>query len=211
MRGYSDADARTERDWEAKFRAIPEPDRARDYMQRLSARPHHVGSPYDKDNAEWMLSSSRSGDWTRTSKPSTCCSRRRRSAWSNCWSRRSSRPSCRSRPCAGDPTSDQHAEQLPTYNAYSADGDVTAPLVYVNYGVPGRLRAARAAGHFGEGRDRDRALRRSRGAASSPRWRPSTARSAASSIPTRATTATSRATCFPRARAAPRTACSAAA
>jgi N-acetylated-alpha-linked acidic dipeptidase len=35
-----------------------------------------------------------------------------------------------------DPTSDQQAEQLPTYNAYSADGDVTAPLVYVNYGIP---------------------------------------------------------------------------
>jgi N-acetylated-alpha-linked acidic dipeptidase len=37
---------------------------------------------------------------------------------------------------AGDPTSAQHAEQLPSYNAYSIDGDVTAPLVYVNYGVP---------------------------------------------------------------------------
>ncbi len=33
-----------------------------------------------------------------------------------------------------DPTSNQTAEQLPTYNAYSIDGDVTAPLVYVNYG-----------------------------------------------------------------------------
>ena len=33
-----------------------------------------------------------------------------------------------------DPTSNQASEQLPTYNAYSADGDVTAPLVYVNYG-----------------------------------------------------------------------------
>ena len=37
---------------------------------------------------------------------------------------------------AGDPTSGQKAEQLPTYNAYSIDGDVTAPLVYVNYGRP---------------------------------------------------------------------------
>ena len=36
----------------------------------------------------------------------------------------------------GDPTSSQHAEQLPTYNAYSIDGDVTGPLVFVNYGVP---------------------------------------------------------------------------
>ena len=25
-------------------------------MERLTARPHHVGSPYDKQNAEWMLS-----------------------------------------------------------------------------------------------------------------------------------------------------------
>ena len=37
---------------------------------------------------------------------------------------------------AGDPTSSQAAAQLPTYNVYSIDGDVTAPLVYVNYGVP---------------------------------------------------------------------------
>src|SRR2546428_268766 len=35
-----------------------------------------------------------------------------------------------------DPTSGQQSEQLPTYNAYSIDGDVTALLVYVNYGVP---------------------------------------------------------------------------
>jgi N-acetylated-alpha-linked acidic dipeptidase len=36
---------------------------------------------------------------------------------------------------AVDPTSKQKDEQLPTYNAYSPDGDVTAPLVYVNYGL----------------------------------------------------------------------------
>jgi N-acetylated-alpha-linked acidic dipeptidase len=36
---------------------------------------------------------------------------------------------------AGDPTSTQLSEQLPSYNAYSVDGDVTAPLVFVNYGV----------------------------------------------------------------------------
>lgn len=37
------------------MRAIPEPDNIREYMKRLAARPHHVGSPYDKDNAEWIL------------------------------------------------------------------------------------------------------------------------------------------------------------
>src|SRR5215475_1306848 len=55
LRGYSTDAARTERDWEAKFRAIPDPANLRAYMQRLAARPHHVGSPYDKDNAEWLL------------------------------------------------------------------------------------------------------------------------------------------------------------
>ncbi len=39
-------------------------------------------------------------------------------------------------PVPQDPTSNQQSEQLPTYHAYSIDGDVTAPLVYVNYGVP---------------------------------------------------------------------------
>ena len=34
-----------------------------------------------------------------------------------------------------DATSGQ-ADQLPTYNAFSADGDVTADLVFVNYGLP---------------------------------------------------------------------------
>ena len=44
-----------QREWEKKFKAIPSPQIMRDTMQRLSARPHHVGSPYDKDNAEWIL------------------------------------------------------------------------------------------------------------------------------------------------------------
>ena len=54
--GFTSATSHTERDWENKFRAIPDPKNLRDYMQRLSARPHHVGSPYDKQNAEWILS-----------------------------------------------------------------------------------------------------------------------------------------------------------
>lgn len=53
--GFSDASSKTERDWEEKFKAIPEPARMRANMQRLTAHPHHVGSPYDKVNAEWLL------------------------------------------------------------------------------------------------------------------------------------------------------------
>ena len=46
------------------------------------------------------------------------------------------RSKLREPPVPGDPTSNQTAEQLPPYNAYSIDGDVTGRLVYVNYGIP---------------------------------------------------------------------------
>ena len=55
LRGYDASDSAQEVQWEQKFRAIPDETRLRANMQRLSARPHHVGSPYDKDNAEWLL------------------------------------------------------------------------------------------------------------------------------------------------------------
>jgi len=53
--GYSADSSRAERQWEEKLRAIPSPDNLRSYMQQLSARPHNVGSDYDKQNADWIL------------------------------------------------------------------------------------------------------------------------------------------------------------
>jgi hypothetical protein len=55
LRGYTSASSAKEVQWEEKFRQIPDTANLREYMRRLSARPHHVGSPYDKDNAEWIL------------------------------------------------------------------------------------------------------------------------------------------------------------
>src|SRR6202043_567749 len=55
LRGYTPEHAAAEVQWEQKFREMPDPVRLRENMRRLSARPHHVGSPYDKDNAEWLL------------------------------------------------------------------------------------------------------------------------------------------------------------
>ena len=55
LRGYTAADSTIEVKWEKTFRDLPDRDHIRETMRRLSARPHHVGSPYDKDNAEWLL------------------------------------------------------------------------------------------------------------------------------------------------------------
>src|SRR6266550_5978098 len=62
-RGFTAQSAKVERDWEAKFAPIPDPARMREAMRRLSARPHHVGSAYDKANAEWIRDQFRSYGW----------------------------------------------------------------------------------------------------------------------------------------------------
>src|ERR1700680_3071754 len=49
--------------WESRFRAIPDAVTIGESMKRLSARPHHVGTAYDKDNAEWMLGKFREWGW----------------------------------------------------------------------------------------------------------------------------------------------------
>src|SRR5258708_39633612 len=61
--GFTSASVSTERRWEEKFKAIPSPEKQREYMHLLSARPHHVGSPYDKQNAEWILARFQEWGW----------------------------------------------------------------------------------------------------------------------------------------------------
>ena len=134
--GFTHASAQVERDWENRFRAMPDPARMRADMKILSARPHHVGSPYDRQNAQWLLKQFTDAGWdahieqfdvlfpTPTERLVELVAPTRFRA-------RLDEPAL-----AVDPTSGQKSEQLPTYNAYSKDGDVTGPLVYVNYGIP---------------------------------------------------------------------------
>ena len=122
--------------WETAFRAIPVATNIRAYNERMSARPHHVGSPYDKDNAEWMLARFTEWGWDATIERfdvlfPTPKARLLEMTAPTRFVAKLDEPAL-----AVDPTSAQKTEQLPTYNAYSIDGDVTAPLVYVNYGRP---------------------------------------------------------------------------
>ena len=134
--GFTADSSATERGWEQKFKAIPSPQLMREYMQRLSARPHHVGSPYDKDNAEWILKQFQSWGWDAKIEQfdvlfPTPKLRLLEMTEPTRFAAKLEEPAL-----AVDPTSSQKAEQLPTYNSYSPDGDVTAPLVFVNYGLP---------------------------------------------------------------------------
>lgn len=105
-------------------------------MRRLSARPHHVGSAYDKENAEWIAAQLKS--WGLDTQIETLDTlfptpkdRSLELLEPLKYKAKLEEPAL-----AVDPTSNQKSEQLPTYNAYSIDGDVTAPIVYVNYGTP---------------------------------------------------------------------------
>jgi N-acetylated-alpha-linked acidic dipeptidase len=136
LRGFTARSSQLEREWERRFRAIPEPRRMREMMQRLSARPHHVGTAFGKESAEWLRDQFTSFGWdarieqfdvlfpTPTLRAVELVAPTRYVA------------ELRESTIREDPTSGQHDEQLPTYNAYSADGDVTGPLVFVNYGIP---------------------------------------------------------------------------
>ena len=116
------------------FRAIPQATNIRGYMQRMSARPHHVGSAYTKDNAEWMLAKFKEWGWDAAIEQfdvlfPTPKERVLELVEPTRFTAKLDEPVV-----SVDPTSGQKTEQLPSYNAYSIDGDVTAPLVYANYG-----------------------------------------------------------------------------
>ena len=136
LRGFTREGSAVERQWESKLRDSPSADVLRETMRRLSARPHHVGSAYDKDNAEWILARFKEWGWDAQIETfgalfPTPKERLLEMVEPTRFVARLDEPSL-----GIDPTSAQKAEQLPTYNAYSIDGDVTAPLVYVNYGLP---------------------------------------------------------------------------
>ena len=122
--------------WEEKFRAIPSPQNLRDYMQRLTARPHHVGSPYDKDNAEWIAAKLKGWGLDAQIESFDVLFATPKERLVEMIEPVKFTAKLEEPPVAGDPTSDQKSEQLPVYNAYSIDGDVTAPLVFVNQGIP---------------------------------------------------------------------------
>lgn len=134
--GYLPQSAQTERDWETKFRALPDSNLQREYMQRLSARPHHVGSPYDKDNADWLLSKFKEWGLDAHIETFNVLFPTPKERVVEMVAPTQFRAKLDEPALAVDSTSGQKSEQLPTYNAYSADGDVTAPLVFVNYGLP---------------------------------------------------------------------------
>lgn len=136
LRGFFPQHVQAERDLETRFKAMPDPARMRENMRLLSARPHHVGSAYGKTNAEWILGQFRSYGWDAHIETFDVLFPTPVERVVELIAPTTYRATLQETAVSEDPTSNQQAEQLPSYNAYSADGDVTGPLVFVNYGIP---------------------------------------------------------------------------
>jgi N-acetylated-alpha-linked acidic dipeptidase len=134
--GFTAASSKTERDLEKTFRDIPDPKVLRDTMQLLSARPHHVGSPYDKQNAEWILAQFKKWGFDAQIETFDVLFPTPKERVLEMTAPVKYVAKLEEPAVAADPTSNQKSEQLPTYNAYSINGDVIGKLVYVNYGLP---------------------------------------------------------------------------
>ena len=134
--GFGAPSAKTEREWEEQFRKMPDPQRIHANMAQLSGRPHHVGSEYQKKNAEWLVARYREWGWDAHIERFDVLFPTPKTRVLELTGPTRFRAKLEEAPLPGDPYSKEKETQLPGYNIYSADGDVTAPLVYVNYGMP---------------------------------------------------------------------------
>ena len=136
LMGFSAENSAKQKALEAKFDSYLKAENLRSWMKRLSARPHHVGSPYDKENADFIAAQFKSWGFDTNIEQfevlfPTPKTRLLEMTAPEQFTAKLEEPDLKE-----DATSNQKNEQLPTYNAYSADGDVTGDLVFVNYGVP---------------------------------------------------------------------------
>jgi N-acetylated-alpha-linked acidic dipeptidase len=134
--GFSESGAAAQRDLERRVDSAVDAKNLREWMKFISSRPHHVGSPHGRDVAEFIAARFRQWGYDTSIEEfhvlfPTPKLRLLEMTAPEKFSARLAEPAL-----PEDATSGQAAEQLPTYNAYSADGDVTGKLVYVNYGVP---------------------------------------------------------------------------
>ena len=135
IRGFTAASSEVQRQIEEKFRAVPKPENLRDYMREIAAEPHHAGGPGSRKVADYVLSQFKS--WGLTASIETFealmpfpTERVVELIAPERYTLKLAEPAVAQDPDSGE------TGGLPTFNAYSADGDITADLVYVNYGIP---------------------------------------------------------------------------
>lgn len=134
--GFTGNDVTAERVLEQKYRALPDPKRIADNLLQLAAHPHNVGSEAQRKNADWLVARYKEWGWDAHIERfdvlyPTPTVRVLELTGPTKFKAKLEEP-----PLPGDPYTKEKKTQLPGFNIYSADGDVTGQLVYANYGLP---------------------------------------------------------------------------
>ncbi len=134
--GFSEASGKTQTEAERKFDSYLNPSNLDLWMKRLAARPHHLGSAYGKESAVYIRDLFKSWGYEAEIETYKVLFPTPKVRILELTSPGKFKATLKEPTLREDATSGQANEQLPTYNAWSADGDITGELVYVNYGVP---------------------------------------------------------------------------
>jgi N-acetylated-alpha-linked acidic dipeptidase len=152
LEGFSSGAAAAEMRLEQRFDADLSAAELRAWMQQMSSAPNHVGSAHDKANAEFQLAKFREWGWDASIETFSVLYPTPREVSVELIAPTHFKARLSEPPIAGDSTSTQTKDELPPYNVYGADGDVTAELIYVNQGMPDDYKELERAGLSVKGR-----------------------------------------------------------
>jgi N-acetylated-alpha-linked acidic dipeptidase len=152
LEGFSSGAAAAEIRLEQRFDADLSAAELRAWMQQMSSAPNHVGSAHDKANAEFQLAKFREWGWDAAIETFSVLYPTPREVSVELIAPTHFKARLSEPPIAGDSTSTQTKDELPPYNVYGADGDVTAELIYVNQGMPDDYKELERAGLSVKGR-----------------------------------------------------------
>jgi N-acetylated-alpha-linked acidic dipeptidase len=121
---------------EHQFDAAIHPDDLRGWLKTMAAEPNQVGAPHDRANAEFELKLFRAWGWDAHIESFEVLYPTPISESLALTTPVPFTATLQEPPIPGDESTAHLGGALPAYVAYQGDGDVTAPVVYVNYGMP---------------------------------------------------------------------------
>jgi len=136
LEGFSPSATAAQMQLEERFDSDLSAAEQRSWMEQMASEPNHVGSAHDKANAEFMLQKFREWGWDASIETFSVLYPTPREVLVELVAPTHFTAKLREPPIEGDSTSSKTQDELPAYNVYGADGDVTADLVYVNQGMP---------------------------------------------------------------------------
>ena len=135
IRGFPSDQWKAQHDREEQAKTIPQQERLRIYMERMADKPHHAGSAGSKAVADYLAALLTEWGFDTRIETFQALIPYPTTRVLEMTSPVRFRAKLAEPPIPEDAATSQEG-QLPTFNAYGAAGDVTAPLVYVNYGQP---------------------------------------------------------------------------